>query len=75
MAKTYPKPETTIESCPYCEREVKILANKRSPCPVCGRLILPCSTCSIFKENVSCSWTSSEGCKRFPKPQRKEQVK
>lgn len=56
----------TDELCPYCETEVEIASNKPSPCPECGKEILPCSMCS------GCSYgEGGEYCPEFPEYKQK----
>jgi len=53
----------TYEVCPHCMNEVHIPADRRTACPKCGRLILPCSACDPDK--TVCNWTEAHGCARF----------
>jgi len=62
--------KTAIEWCPYCENEVEVHAESPSPCPVCGKTLVPCSTCqdSLSRPYFGCNWTKERGCWRFRRP-------
>jgi hypothetical protein len=67
MSEYIIKPEdTTFEMCPHCSSEVEINASKPSPCPECGIVILPCSTCYDVQDNkCQCDWSPEGRCWRF----------
>ncbi len=54
---------TTTELCASCGVEVEIPASKRSKCPKCNELILPCSTCVRTKP---CDWNGLNECWQYP---------
>lgn len=57
----------TYELCPHCENEVEIDADRPSKCPVCKKIILPCSTCyDNIQGFKGCDWTEKHECWRFP---------
>lgn len=44
----------TTELCPYCNNEVELNAEfKAQVCPVCGKVILPCSLCDMDKADCA----------------------
>ncbi|MGE4274076.1 MAG: hypothetical protein AB7E31_14640 [Desulfitobacterium sp.] len=48
--------------------EIEMPANEAIRCPVCGKDLLPCSTCEDEKENRKpCDWSKEAWCWRFPK--------
>jgi len=60
--------ERTYEYCPWCGTESEISANEPTPCPNCGHILNPCSTCYDHLDGYKeCDWTEEKGCWRFPK--------
>jgi predicted RNA-binding Zn-ribbon protein involved in translation (DUF1610 family) len=57
------------EWCQHCDSEVRILADRPSPCPECGVVILPCSFCDMNLLN-GCNWNEETRCLKFPKEEK-----
>ena len=56
------KIDLIIEYCAFCEREVSIPSNKKSHCPCCKNVILPCSMCNLdeLNCNTDCPYSSNK---------------